>query len=1779
MSRRFLASVAALTCCLMLCCILVNLRAKPAPIGDDKESAAKQAPGADFFGMTKVWVIHLEISSREYEAMQPPAGGFNFGGAPPTPPAAKAPKDKRESERNLFGIEFPWAQGELTVADETYKKIGVRYAGDITYFASSRGLKRPLKLAFNKFGGQQFHGLTSLDLHSMPLDPAKAREMLAFSMFRAAGVPAPRTAFAEVTLTVSGKYNKERLGLFTVVENVDKRFLKDRFWTDEGVLMNPFMVRSVEYLGDNWERYKNQYRLQSVPTKEETQRVIAFAKLVNQASDAEFKKEIDSYLDVDEFLRFLAANALTSNLQSAFALGNNYYLYLHPKTHKFSFIPSELEFSLANFLLMGTVEQLMDLSITHPYPGSNKLVDRLLAIEEVSGKYQKLLKELSEKSFTRDRLMRDIEAIEKATKEPLAREKKAAEARKEAPPGFSPPSGAAPQPPDLKTFAQKRTASVAAQLAGKIKGYVPRSFAFGPPGGRPSQPIDDKTFRNVVKAPDGFDATLFAAPPKVGYPVALAAAPTGEVFVAVDEQGSIGRTPGGGKILRCVDKDGDGKVDEVTVFAKMDHPRGLIYQDGWLWVLHPPFLSLYHDGGKGVADKSEVLVTGLTSDMIDKRGGDHTTNGIRMGLDGWIYIAVGDYGCPEAKGKDGSRVIMRGGIARVRPDGSDLEVFVTGLRNPFDIGIDPFMNLFTRDNNDNRAGGWDIRVSHLIQGAYYGYSQHYANFPDEIMPPLGQFGVGSGTGTLFLEDERWPQRYRNVLFTGDWGRNEVYRNELRSSGPTFDLKQEVFLRLPRPTGMDMDGRGCLYVASWQGGEASTYVGPNVGFIARLTPCGLNPAPFPNLQQAELAELIRLLSRPNSVARLHSQREILRRGRNTEATKSLVKLASDSSEPIEGRAAAIFTLKQLIGKDSHPTLLNLVRDPAVREFALRALTDRKQELDGLDAKPFVAALADESPRVRAQALVSLTRLHDVSAAKSIIPLTARPKGSGMPTKKPVHAQPDPDRVLPHLAVRALVSLNAIDACLDALDGPYSRGALWAMRYMHDKKTVEGLIQKMSTIRSAELRRDVLATLIRLYHREADYNGVWWGITPENTGPYFDAVEWDQSKRIEAAVLNAFHNADSDTVAFLRAELARNQVSLKGLPSRQESDLIAEEVSVVVPKTDPMNPNQIGNMTYEAVIKRVLGSKGSASKGQTLFKLQSCGACHTDTEGQTLKGPHLVDIGKRYSAAELAESILKPSAKIGQGFETYLFEMANGKLYTGFVVSTKAKTVLIREATGIQHELKLAEVESRAIQQQSMMPEGLVSNRTPEELADLITYLQSLTAGDDKQPQERRSSTKPAPEDKPAPAPVKMTTQEDHKRMMRLLKIASLRTGADGRNPRASNAANYDESKANPYPELPDPLLLKNGKKVTTAEMWTTQRRPEIMEDFDREIYGRAPKDTPKVQWQVTETKRQKIGATEAVTKQLVGRVDNSAYPAITVAIRLSLTTPAEAKGPVPVIVEFGFGFGGGGAGRAGSWQQQVLAKGWGYAVLVPNSIQADNGAGLTEGIIGLCNKGQPRKVDDWGALRAWAWGASRALDYFETDKSVDAKQVGIEGLSRYGKAAIVTLAYDERFAIGFIGSSGAGGVKLHRRHFGEQVENVAGVGEYHWMAGNYIKYAGPLTPKDLPVDAHELVTLCAPRPVFISVGSQQVEGGWIDAKGMFMAAVAAGPVYKLLGKKDLGAATFPPQETPLIDGEIAFRQHAGGHTTGPNWPTFLTFADRYLKTSLRAPTSKKTQEMP
>ena len=473
-----------------------------------------------------------------------------------------------------------------------------------------------------------------------------------------------------------------------------------------------------------------------------------------------------------------------------------------------------------------------------------------------------------------------------------------------------------------------------------------------------------------------------------------------------------------------------------------------------------------------------------------------------------------------------------------------------------------------------------------------------------------------------------------------------------------------------------------------------------------------------------------------------------------------------------------------------------------------------------------------------------------------------------------------------------------------------------------------------------------------------------------------------------------------------------------------------------------------------------------------------------------------------------------------------------------------------------------------------------------------------------------------------API-LTAEQDHQHMMDQLGIRKLRPGPSGSD-NAPNPANYDPAKANPYPDWPEILTLNNGRKIATADGWWKQRRPEIVEAFEREVVGRVPANTPRVTWSVVASERETIGGTQAIAKQMIGHVDNTAFPSIGVDIQMMLVLPANARGPVPVLMMFGRaafpnpvqpspdelarinaalkaslvekdpslaavlaqypaytpfvgpGFppppGSGGDQRI----QELVAAGWGVALVNPGSIQADNGAGLTRGVIGLVNKGQPRKPDDWGALRAWGWGASRALDYLETDPAVDAKHVGIEGVSRYGKAALVTMAFDQRFAMVLVGSSGEGGAKPHRRDFGEAVENLTGTGGYHWMAGNFLKYGasqarfGSRNAGDIPVDSHELIALCAPRPTFISYGvPEKGDANWLDQQGSYMATVAAGQVWTLLGAKDLGVgndyrtAKMPPVLTDMLDGQLAWRQHDGGHTDAPNMKYFIAWADRQI----------------
>ena len=416
-----------------------------------------------------------------------------------------------------------------------------------------------------------------------------------------------------------------------------------------------------------------------------------------------------------------------------------------------------------------------------------------------------------------------------------------------------------------------------------------------------------------------------------------------------------------------------------------------------------------------------------------------------------------------------------------------------------------------------------------------------------------------------------------------------------------------------------------------------------------------------------------------------------------------------------------------------------------------------------------------------------------------------------------------------------------------------------------------------------------------------------------------------------------------------------------------------------------------------------------------------------------------------------------------------------------------------------------------------------------------------------------------------------SEEERLRELHLLGLAATRPGVQNRDPSAPNAANYDEAKANPYP-LPDPLAEPNGHRLANAADWWKVRRPEIVAAADEDLYGRQPAQTPSVHWTVTQLTHETRFGVPVVVKALDGRLDNSADPAIEVVIKAELTTPeaavaARRKTPVvmsliwlkpPVIPGVKF------APEPGAdYREQILQRGWSYVLIDPNSVQAYNGAGLISGVIGLVNHGQPRKLDDWGALRAWAWGASRLLDYLGTDPDTDARKVAIQGHSRYGKAALVAMAYDPRIAVGFISSSGAGGAAPYRRRWGEAVENVAASNEYHWMAGNFLKFAAdPLNADNLPIDSNAVIALAAPRPIFIGAGSADASAkandAWVDPRGMFMAEASAGEVWKLLGKRPLDPA-FPPVLTLSDSGDMAYREHDQGHTPGPNWPAFLDFA--------------------
>jgi len=843
-----------------------------------------------------------------------------------------------------------------------------------------------------------------------------------------------------------------------------------------------------------------------------------------------------------------------------------------------------------------------------------------------------------------------------------------------------------------------------------------------------------------VNGPDfsqsGIDSTQFilsnfAGPDLVPSPSCLAVAATGALFVGVDMIGSLGKTPGQGKIIRILDTNRDGVIDSHTVFAEVDNPRGIISMGDKVYVLHTVFgsdslaynmdLVVFEDkNSDGIADgPSQPLIKNISNqNSLRSRGTDHSTNGIRMGIDGWIYIAVGDFGFFEAEDKTGKKMTMLGGgIVRVRPDGTEMEVYAHGTRNIYDVAIDPFMNIFTRGNT-NDGGGWNVRFIAYNQTGEYGYPSLFKNFTEEILPALIDVGGGSGTGSYFLDDPRWPSAYNHTPLMADWGKSELFVHRVKPDGAGFAQQQENFLKLSQITDLDVDASGIMYLSAW---DRAGYRGnPEKGFVIRMVPAGLQLEPAPDFKNAKADELVELLKASNAVTRLAAQQELIDRG-SREVLNQVLALAKDASLPLQNRVASVYTFAQLACNEGVDALVELSREDKMREFALRALADRKTCLANVPVNAFIAATKDANPRVQAAAMVGLGRIGNPEASESLlkIPVPESFKSPSYQTEGP-HAIPNSAIILPHLAVKALVELRPVADLIDAVESDHSKLALWALRFIHDTKAVDGLIAAYSEV-DAEIQKDILFTLSRIYHKEAPYDASWWwGTRPDTHGPYYKGEEWEGSTKIREFLIAEQAKASPEIKEYLAELNDRNRMKIHELGTTIDTE--AEKEEKVDLESIKTKKGQVGNASIEDVILGVAGIKGDPVKGKALFASQGCLACHTIEKGQPMKGPFMGQIGSIMNRDQLVESILKPNASISQGFATVLIETKDGKSYTGFVTAESADKLTIRDISSKASTLDKSTIKSRKQLDTSMMPSGLANSLSFEELASLVGYLQ-------------------------------------------------------------------------------------------------------------------------------------------------------------------------------------------------------------------------------------------------------------------------------------------------------------------------------------------------------------------------------------------------------------------------------------------------------------------------
>ena len=487
----------------------------------------------------------------------------------------------------------------------------------------------------------------------------------------------------------------------------------------------------------------------------------------------------------------------------------------------------------------------------------------------------------------------------------------------------------------------------------------------------PKTPAEAELLKSV-RVPDGFEATIFAAPPAVNYPVFVAAAPDGTLFVSSDGNGSLGRDPERGRVIRLRDNDGDGRADQTNVFCEVDSPRGLVWDYDRLYLMHPPHLSVFIDRDRdGVADEQKVLVKNLAFGY-DKRPADHTTNGLSLGVDGYLYVAGGDFGFMEAEGSDGTKLTHRGGgVIRVRPDGTGLELYSTGTRNILEVAISPKMEMFARDNT-NDGGGWDVRFHHFTGGDDHGYPRLYKNFNDECVQPLADYGGGSGCGAFYLHEPGFG-KWNDAPITADWGKSQLFHHKVAPQGATFRETQPPteFIRIERATDGDVDAMSRVYAASWRGATFK-WAGPNVGFIVCVKPKDFRPEPLPDFQKLSDDGLVKLFDSPSYRRRLAAQRELVRRG-NDDASLLFTRA-------IETRDPDRNLIDQIRDSRNTKAVIDALghSDPVIVHVAIRELAKRKAASDCLDALDNEQAQAHRSNLLRA-----LAKIHSAESVDGLL----------------------------------------------------------------------------------------------------------------------------------------------------------------------------------------------------------------------------------------------------------------------------------------------------------------------------------------------------------------------------------------------------------------------------------------------------------------------------------------------------------------------------------------------------------------------------------------------------------------------------------------------------------------------------------------------------------------------------------------------------------------------------------------------------------------------------